>query len=498
MTIKFSTMKSKIKYTLIILLAVLISCQELEREDFNQIYPENFFQNENDVKNASTAMYRLFYIFSWGGGGLYSHGRGGVNIYPEVTTDIMACRWGDGGIWAAFNEHTWTAENTKGVDGSYWRYNWLSKGEQIMKNINESPVTDDIKQRYIAEIEGLQGWLAFVLYDLYGGIPIADKEVLENLEEEVYLPRKTNAEMVAYIEGKLNSAAQYLPVSYPSSDWGRITKGAAKTILLKLYMHEKDWVKAEEMAREIMKPEYGYGLLSDYKAIFAVESEINNETILAIPCNVSDFANGWVAHCLPPDYTYAISGAAKWGGYRMEWDFYNTYEPNDKRLETIIAEYEAGGVVYNQDNKGDQLNLGAVPLKYGVDPSHVGHMAGNDVPVYRYADVILCLAEAINNNNNGPTAEAYDLVNMVRTRAGLANLATGLSKDEFNDAVLLERGHELYCEGHRRSDLIRHGKYIEFARLKPNNGTADHKVLFPIPNSAITESKGAVVQNPGY
>ncbi|WP_430972348.1 RagB/SusD family nutrient uptake outer membrane protein [Sunxiuqinia rutila] len=491
-------MKSTLKYSLIFVLAALIGCQELEREDFNQIYPENFFQNEDDVKNASTAMYRLFHIYSYGGGGLYSHGRFGVNIFTEVSTDIMACRWGDGGTWAAFNEHTWTAENTKGVSDSYYRYNWLSKGEQIIKNIKESPVTDDIKNRYIAQIEGLQGWLAYVLFDLYGGIPIADPEVLENFEEEIYLPRKTNAEMVSYIEGKLNSAAQYLPVSYPSSDWGRITKGAAKTLLLKLYMHEKDWAKAEEVAREIMKPEYGYELLSDYKAVFAVETEINNETILAIPCNVSDFANGWAAHALLPDYPYAIAGAAKWGGYQMEWDFYNTYEANDKRLETIIGEYEAGGVVYNQENHGDRLNLGAIPLKYGVDPSHIGDKAGNDVPVFRYADIILSLAEAINNINNGPTAEAYSLINMVRNRAGLDNLQAGLSKDAFNDALLLERGHEFYCEGHRRTDLIRHGKYVEYAKLKPNNGAAEHKVLYPIPNSAITESKGAVVQNPGY
>jgi hypothetical protein len=471
----------------------------LEREDFNQIYPENFFQNETDVKNASTAMYHLFRIWVWGGGGIYSHGRGGVNIFPEVTTDLMACRWGDGGTWAAFNEHTWTAENTKGVDGNYWKYNWLSKGEQIIKNIQEAPVSDDIKNRYIAQIEGLQGWLAYVLFDLYGGIPIAGPEELENLTEEVYLPRKTNEEMVAYIEGKLNSAAKYLPTSYPSSDWGRITKGAVKALLLKLYMHEKDWAKAEETAREIMKPEYGYELLSNYYDVFSVETEINKETILVIPCNVSDFPSGWTAHVLPTDYDYEIPGVAKWGGYRMEWDFYNRYEANDKRLELIVGEYTGtGGEVFNESNPGEMLSLGAVPLKYRPDPGHIGYTQGNDVPVIRYSDVILSLAEAINNNNGGPPAEAYGLIDMVRTRAGLNGLETGLSKEAFNDAILLERGHELYCEGHRRTDLIRHGKYIELAKLKPNNATADHKVLFPIPNGAITESKGAVVQNPGY
>ncbi|MCL3781056.1 RagB/SusD family nutrient uptake outer membrane protein [Prolixibacteraceae bacterium JC049] len=492
-------MKAIFKYIFISLIAInLFGCQELVREDFNQIYPENFFQNENDVKNATTAMYRLFHMNSYGGGGVYSFGRDGYNIFTEVTTDIMDCQWGDGGSWATFNTHRWTAENTKGTDKIYWKYNWLSKGEQIIKNIKESTVSDDVKTRYIAQVEGLQGWLAFVLYDLYGGVPIASAEVLDNFNEEVYLERYTKEQMIKYIEDKLNAAAASLPVKVAAADWGRLTKGAVKTILMKLYLHEKNWVKVEELCREVMKPEYGYDLENKYKDIFSIDNEINDEVILPIPCNPDDFKNGWAAHVLPYNFPYENSAAQKWSGYRMEWGFYHTYEAGDARLETIAAEYKGtDGVTYNEQNPAAHLAKGALPIKYGVDPNHVGHGAGNDFPVYRLADVILCLAEAI-NNQNGPTDEAYALVNRVRNRAELGNLQTGLSKEAFNDAILLERGHELYCEGHRRQDLIRHGKYVELAKLKPENLAADYKVLFPIPNGAITESKGAVKQNPGY
>ena len=485
------------KITILLFAVVFFACDELEREDFNQVYPENFFQNENDIKNATTAMYRLFHINSYGGGGVYSFGRGGNNIFTEVATDIMDCQWGDGGSWATFNTHKWTAENPMGTHDIYWKYNWLSKGESIIKSITESNVSDEVKDKYISEIKGLQGWLAFVLYDLYGGVPIANEEVLADINTEVYLPRLTNAEMVTYIKSKLNDAADFLPYSYASADWGRLTKGAVKTLLLKLYLHEKNYPKVEELARELMTADYGYSLLANYQDNFSIDKDINAETILAIPCNIDDFKNGWIAHVLPYNFPYSAP-AQKWSGYRMEWDFYHTFEANDLRLETIAAEYEGtDGETYNEQSPGNHLVKGALPLKYGVDPNHLGHGAGNDFRVFRYADVILCLAEAI-NNTNGTTAEAYDLVDMIRTRAGLAGLNRTMSIPELNDAILIERGHELYCEGHRRADLIRHGKFVEYGRLKADNLAEDYKVLYPIPNDATLESKGAVVQNPGY
>jgi hypothetical protein len=264
-------------------------------------------------------------------------------------------------------------------------------------------------------------------------------------------------------------------------------------------MMEKDWVNAEATAREIMKPEYGYQLVPDYNSLFDVATEINTETILALPCNVSNFYNIWLAYVLPSNYPYPLD-VQKWSGYRMPWQFYHTFEINDKRLERIIGEYVGtDGVTYNEQNPGPNLPKGAIPIKYGVDPSQVGSSSGVDIPVYRLADVILCLAEAI-NNQGGPTTEAVSLVNQIRNRVGLADLTSDKysSIQIFNSTILLERGHELYDEGFRRQDLIRHGKYIEYAKLIPNNQTAEYKVRFPVPNDIIVESKGAVTQNPGY
>ena len=195
-----------------------------------------------------------------------------------------------------------------------------------------------------------------------------------------------------------------------------------------------------------------------------------------------------------------------WGGYVMPWSFYNTFEEGDTRLENIYTTYRtASGEVKNSTNSS-QLWYGALPLKYGKDPDMTDSHSGIDVVVYRYSDVLLTLAECIVRNQGAVTGEALDLVNRVRTRAHLPNLTT-TSVDEFMEALLLERGHEFYLEGLRRQDLIRFGKYVEFAnqRIEESNqsGTSYFKVdeshnRFFIPQTFIDESRSAIKQNAGY
>ena len=146
------------------------------------------------------------------------------------------------------------------------------------------------------------------------------------------------------------------------------------------------------------------------------------------------------------------------------------------------------------------LQYGALPLKYPEDPSQISEMAGNDMVIYRYADVLLAQAEVL-NELNGPTVEAIALVEQVRSRAHLVNsipTSATVSKDAFRDFILDERGRELFVEGHRRRDLIRHGKFIEVAHKQGHEAAKDFMVLFPIPQNAIDDSKGKVKQNPGY
>ena len=133
------------------------------------------------------------------------------------------------------------------------------------------------------------------------------------------------------------------------------------------------------------------------------------------------------------------------------------------------------------------------------------------MPIYRYADVLTLLSEAIVRNGNSITQEAVGLLNQVRvTHGGLKayQLSDFASVEDFLDKLLEERGHEFYFEGVRRQDLIRHGKFIEAALAKARfagqpTGKIETKVdgqykyeKFPLPTHLITE--GLIIQNPGY
>jgi hypothetical protein len=120
-----------------------------------------------------------------------------------------------------------------------------------------------------------------------------------------------------------------------------------------------------------------------------------------------------------------------------------------------------------------------------------------DVVVYRYAEVLLSLAEALNEKNNGPNTEAYNLVNQVRTRAGVTGFS-GMSYAQFKQALLDERGRELYGEGQRRQDLIRNGTYISNAIARGKTNAKPFMVLYPIPNAVIIQGRGVIIQNEGY
>ena len=134
-----------------------------------------------------------------------------------------------------------------------------------------------------------------------------------------------------------------------------------------------------------------------------------------------------------------------------------------------------------------------------------GAQAGNDLVIYRYSDILLSLAECI-ARNSGVNDEAEGYLNQVRRRAGLGDIM-GYNTDDFLMAILTERGHEFFLEGLRRQDLIRFGKYAEYAnnRIAAANaaGSAYYTVdtvhnRYPIPQTFIDESKSAIKQNPGY
>src|SRR5690606_9050514 len=204
--------------------------------------------------------------------------------------------------------------------------------------------------------------------------------------------------------------------------------------------------------------------------------------------------NWYPQHLFPPDFAShpIVTRGAGWYTNYMPWEFYDKYEPADERTNTIIVSYTNDDGGTTDRNTGLQ---GAIPLKYtGIVGGGNGGAYQDDLVIFRLAEVYLSVAEAI-NEQRGP-ADAYAFVNAVRTRAGV-NGYSGLTTEQLRDALLDERGRELYAEGTRRQDLIRHGQFVANAIERGIDAT-DRHILFPIPVNVINEAQGVIEQNPGY
>ena len=137
-------------------------------------------------------------------------------------------------------------------------------------------------------------------------------------------------------------------------------------------------------------------------------------------------------------------------------------------------------------------------VKYEFAPPEQGE---SDWPVIRYADVLLMLSEALNEEGYVPDGEAFDLLNRVRNRAGLAALTAAEVPDQeaFRLAIAHERRVELAGEGHRWFDLVRTGRFMDVMNSKGFNVAPRH-VVFPIPQREIdnVNDPSVLSQNNGY
>ena len=488
----------------LLMLAVAFSSCELTREDYTEISPDNFLKTENDLRLTVNALMYEFCTGYWNGEGIYSADYGGYQVMSDMTTDVLWSCWG----WQSDVEYyqQWKDNSTSSISGYFYNafahYQFMSKARNTIRRIEACEAPEEARIQYAAEAHALRGWMGLYLYDNFGPVPVATDAQLDDPLTFNYIGRLTEEQYDSVMTADLTYAINHLPETAPR---GRMTKGIAMTLLLKYRMMQGKFVEAEQLCRDIIALGV-YSLQSDYARIFDINNAGNSEIILCVPCNSSASwtSNYMTAEVLPADMPWTAQ-ASGWGGYVMPWDFYNTFKSEDKRLACVYTNYTTASGKYMDKTNSQQLKYGALPLKYGKDENMTGAQAGNDLVIYRYADILLSLAECI-ARNSGVTGEAEEYLNQVRRRAGLGNIM-GYNTDDFLEAILLERGHEFYMEGLRRQDLIRFGKYAEYAnnRIAAANATGgsyytvdNSHNLFPIPQSFIDESKSAITQNPGY
>jgi starch-binding outer membrane protein, SusD/RagB family len=485
------------RYIIIFFLPVALlmsSCtKDLTATEYSEINPNIFPKSAEDLEAMVNACYYPVRGSWWDG--LFSTSERGSQFINDATTEILFGKFGEQQLASLQSYQTSSAGITRFYDDFY---NKISRMTITIDLIQNSTVGEDLKKKAIAEVRCARGLLAYTLFDMYGPLVIAPLEVLKNPLEEKPLARLTNDEMVAYITADLEAAVPDLPAP-ADAEYGRFSKALAKMIQIRLNLHEKNWAKVNTLCDDIIA--YGaFTLNSDYKSMWDLEGSRNShEVIWAIPCDYQGTSeNQWQMMVLPSNYP--VMGG--WQTITSTWWFYDRFEPTDKRREMLIAEYTGtDGITYNRANPGQILDRGPLALKINEDNQRTTSLTTVDIIMYRYADVLLSKAEAL-ANAGAPTAEAMELVNVIRRRAGLGDkkLADYSSLTAFNDLVLLERSHEFWCEnGQYRADLIRHGKFTSRCQeVTQSNFTAPYKVVYPFSLRAVSEGKGLFIQNPGY
>ena len=489
-------MKYKIFVFLFLIGITFTACEgDLEPKIYDRIAPSNFYKTSNDLKVAVTAIYWELKNNGWDPYMVSDNSRFVMN---EVGTDEFTMRWDPAG----FKSYNWVIGDNY-VYGFYGKIMpAVTKATYVIERIKDCPVEEQIKDKYIAELRCLRAYYIADLYMLYGPLPVIitkDEAFYPSSENRPSRPIKES--ILNFVETELTECAADLPIA--QTDWGRCTRGAALAKLLKLYLYEKQWDKAVEVTTEIMT--LGYALQTTYSDIFTVANEQNKEIIFAIPCvPLSAYGLLWFSNASPPDYKSPIGiNYTAWNGWRIPWTFYDSFEPGDKRKLLIKATYtNKSNITVDLRADGD---IGALALKYGEDASNPGQWAGNDYIQFRYADILLCRAEALNEVNAAPTQEMIDLINLVRKRAfdnydtsaRKLTLAKYPTKELLRLRILKERSWELWCEGVRREDLLRQGKYIEVALASGATSASEKNLLFPIPTAALIENPN-LGNNPLY
>lgn len=306
----------------------------------------------------------------------------------------------------------------------------------------------------------------FNLVKFFGGVPLIT-DPISRAPADPSVGRSSAATIYAFVESELALARAGLPDGNAA---GRATYWAATGLLARAHLYQREWQQAYDLADEVIE-DGPFALVPQYASVF--ENEQTSEAILEIPFTVTDPNS--LAFWFFPGALGGRRGFAPSNSFVSP--FRASFEAGDERFD-VAAQFTPGGTVYG--------------FKYTDIAS-----GADDVPVLRLAEMYLIRAEAAARLNN--LAQAIDDVNVIRNRAGLPDLpATVDTQVEVLEAVLNERRHELFYEGHRFFDLVRFADIVPAAQARLTAlGLTGFRQLFPIPQREI-DANPALLQNPGY
>lgn len=538
-------MKTKIKQYITLILVTfitLLSCNDLDLAPTNKFTDANYWTSTEKASAVLNMAYSQMFSANY----FFANERLTDNLYEgrgNSDEKIITSGQADAALGRFANE---------------WKncYEGIKTCHIFLENVDLVPNMDPvIKDRMKAEVRFIRAYLFFRLANQYGDVPFFDYNI--TLQEANTIEKTPKTEVIKFVRDELNDIVGLLPQKdeYADKDLGRITQGAAMTLLARTYLYENDWTNVASVTEKIMNGDYGqYQLFQSYEGLFLPENELNDEVILdmgytlnlrtwsemydAIPLTVGGRINAFApTQELVDDYVMKNGKPIQESGSGYDED--NPYLNRDPRFGATIVYHgyqwkKANGAVSTIYIKpGSSASAGASNLdeyagpgqnstatgyyirKYFDPTAPEGMAAGLNLILMRYADVLLMYAEAKNELGEMNETVWNQTIRPIRQRAGFSDAsALDYPTTNLQQIIRRERRTELAIEGLRLFDLRRWGIIESVMNVTPRGArfaagntqyiTLDQRrfnkerdYLFAIPQSQRDINKN-LTQNPEY
>lgn len=507
-------MQMIMRYTASMLLLLLLgsACEkDLHQQPISSNTTETFFTTKNDFIQAANAVYSVA-LRGTTNGNSYGYPDRQLNL-SETRSDNLYAVTDGARDWEGINGFFSTISNNTYVNEAYVNnYNAIGKANTLLENLqkNRAIVNDAaLADRMEAEARFLRGFCYFDLVRWFGGVPIVDKTL--SAPEALTIPRSPVADVYNFIIADLQYAAEHLPPSYTGADVGRATTWAAKGMLAQVHMARSgptygiqgpglglnEWNKAYALLEDIIT-QGPFSFLPQYSDIFSYNNENNAEVVFDVQYQSGGLGLGasfvWI---LTPDGYFNTLGLNNQGAnYQrpVSTDFLSKFSKDDLRRQFSIKD----GYTYQSTTATYSF------YKKYIDASKYG-TSRTDWPinyiVLGYTDLLMLKAECILHGGGGSQADADNIVNKVRARAGMPPVL-----NVTLPALMEERRREFCGEGKRWHDLVRSGLAESVMKAWIAADDVEHKIqafnvnyiLYPIPQSQMNLKAGLYDQNPGY
>ncbi|MDX9881379.1 MAG: RagB/SusD family nutrient uptake outer membrane protein [Prolixibacteraceae bacterium] len=458
---------------------ILAGCEvfNLEEQPKSFTSPENFFNSSQQIESVLAACQsRCFQVWRMA----YDDGH-----YIFVHTDQLA-----GGDLIIPTNHASDFYALHFANIKDLNFAIASMKKRTLEGLSATE-----SNQLMGQLKFLRAWNYFQVVRMWGPVPLLTDETPDYFNA---LPsRAPIADVYQLIVTDFQEAINKLPVTWGNLV-GRPTKDAAKALLAKAYLtmataplnETSNYAKAAELAKQVIDAG-NYHLVHDIDQVFSMATKYGPEMIWSFNANKDN----------PATNPKIWSGIYGWGDNSADiWWVDNVYPEQPRKYAYIEILNHEGVRFSNLPNKVP----GIKKYLYDTWEDFQNKRSYINIPVIRYAEVLLIFAEAENMSKGGPTQEVVDAINSVIDRANgyepnpnYSLLTTGMSKEAFDAAVIDERSFELCFEYDRWFDLVRKRILKEKSRPEIQNNFDEHIYLFPIPESEIKLNPN-MEQNIGY